>query len=229
MAKQKIRRKELLDENDEFLTFSRKLLRTCIHYKVHALIALGGLLAVIILISGIRYYSEQAEVKAFAMLDEAAVAYNTALAEKDPDAALEQARPLFEGLMDDYGGKNASELGRIVYAAAAADAGKFQMAIDMYEAALGSVEIYPYLRPIVLSGLGKALESNGDVAGAIRQYERVVADQTGLMQAEAYFHLGRLYAESGRPQESADAFQKVAAEYPDSVYKDMAQARVAGE
>jgi len=218
MAKDKISRKELLNQNDEFLTFSRKLLNTCIQYRYQVLGGLGVVLALVILILGVRYFSKRAEVQAYAQLDAVIQKYRESSQDKAGADVLKAAEAGFTELMNSYPGKNGADLGRIVFAGILLDAGESERAAKLYREALGEADRYPSLKPVIRMGLGNALEGTGDTAGAIQQFEDVVSDADNLMKPDAYFQLGRLYRAAGKNQEAAEAFRKIATDYPDSMF-----------
>jgi hypothetical protein len=62
-----------------------------------------------------------------------------------------------------------------------------------------------------------AEETQGDLAAAIRIYERIsgTADAERATVAQALLRLGMCYLKSGRKAEATSAFQKLAKEYPD--------------
>ena len=55
--KKKVTRKQLLKEPDEFLTFSTKLFNFVLKYKLQVLGALGGVILIVLAISGFSYYT----------------------------------------------------------------------------------------------------------------------------------------------------------------------------
>ena len=85
--KRKKTRKELLKEPDEFLTISSKLINLAIEYKTYLTYALGIILVLAVIISGIRFFSIRAENKAAALPDKSLTKYNSIKAEKMPAEA----------------------------------------------------------------------------------------------------------------------------------------------
>ena len=47
-----------------------------------------------------------------------------------------------------------------------------------------------------------------------------------VIKAEAFFNLGRLYADVGQSDKSVDAFKKIVSDYSDSIYFKLAQEKV---
>ena len=61
MAKKRVPRKELLKTEDEFITFSARLLQNIIKYKMQVSCAVGGILLLVVIYTGMQYYSNQKE------------------------------------------------------------------------------------------------------------------------------------------------------------------------
>ncbi len=113
MAKRKrVTRKQLLKEPDEFLTFSRRLLLFVLENKVKIATGLGAFFAVIIVFSGIQYFSDRAEDKAFALIGQGVDKYETLLKDDGPEKAYTDVQPDFQLILDKYSEKNAGKLDR---------------------------------------------------------------------------------------------------------------------
>ncbi len=228
MPKKKVSRKELLKEPDEFLTFSRRLMAFVLENQKPIAIGLGTVFGLIILFSLIGYFSEKSENQAFARLQEATRAYDQALEGKgSPEAAYEAVRSDFEALMDQYGNKEAGRIARMRFADIAYEAGDADQAIALYQKALNDFKGRPGIENLILSSLGYAHESRGELEKAAGYFEQITAAAGTLLKAEAYFNLGRLYEKLGEPQKSKAAFEKVISDYQDSVYADMVKEKLA--
>ena len=72
--KRKKTRKELLKEPDEFLTLTGRVIEFAVDHKNQLIYGLGIVLALAIILSGIRFFSIRAENKAAAMLNQSLMA-----------------------------------------------------------------------------------------------------------------------------------------------------------
>jgi tetratricopeptide (TPR) repeat protein len=220
-------RKELVKQQDGFLTFSQRLLATVVQYKVHVISGLALMLAVVLLVSGIRYMGIRAENQAFALMEKGVSEYEKALESDGAEKAYAQAGETFQQLLEDYGARDGGRLGRIVYAGMAYDAGDFDTAISLYRAALDEADAYPGLKPLILSGLGRAYEAKEAYAQAAESYEMIAKGEDRLMKEEACLRLGFIYDRMGNAEKSAEVFQKFVADYPNSTYIGMVKEKLA--
>ncbi len=229
MAKKKrMTRKQLLKEPDEFLTFSRRQFRFVMEHTREASIVLGVFFAIIIVISGIRYFSDKAEDKASALLGKSMIKYETAMKDSSSEKAYAEVEPDFHKILKEYSGKDAAKMARIVYAGICYDADDPDKAIELYSEATEDFGDNPSFRNIILSGLGYAYEKKKDYKTAVTYFEKISKGSDLLLKDEAFFNLGRLYAELGDTEKSADAFRKIVSDYSDSMYVELAKEKIAG-
>lgn len=229
MAKKKrVTRKQLLKEPDEFLTFSRRQFKFVMEHTREISIGLGAFFAVLAIIAGIRYFSDRAEDKASALLGKSITKYEKAMKDSDSEKAYAEVQPDFHKLLEEYPGKDAGKMARIIYAGISYDAGDPDKAIELYEEAIEDFDDNPSFRNIILSGLGYAYEKKEDYKTAVTYFEKISNGSDLLLKDEALFNLGRLYAELGDAEKSADAFKKIVSDYSDSMYVELAKEKTAG-
>jgi N-acetylmuramoyl-L-alanine amidase len=100
---------------------------------------------------------------------------------------------------------------------ASADSATLANAIDLYEQFAQRFPTNEHA-PKALAMAGRLTQQQGDNAGAIRQYERLLVTYPGSQYGdEAQFMIGFIYEENLGDLESAkEAYQKVIDRYPDS-------------
>jgi len=225
MAKKpkKVSRKKLLKEPDEFITFSGKLIRFGRTYRLQLAVGLGALFAILIIVSGVRFFAIKGEQKAFAALKKAQANYEALIAESEPGEAYEKVKPQFELLLDKYSNRQGGRLARIVYAHISYAGGAYQDAIDLYQEALDDFKDNPLMSHGLLSGLGYSHEALNEDAEAVKYFEMIVDGPDQILKDEALFHLGTLYQKTGDYTESRKAFDTIVADYPDSIYLELAK------
>jgi tetratricopeptide (TPR) repeat protein len=228
MAKKKITRKQLLKEPDEFLTVSSKLIRFSIEYKKQISLALGALFVLIVVILGIRYFSNKAEDNAFAMLEKAATKYESVLKDKDPNEAYREVENDFQRILKKYSGKKGGSLARVTYANICYNAGDFNKAIELFHGALDDFDENPALKDLILISLGYSHKERKDYKTAAQYFEMLVSRTDSIMKDEALFNLGWLYATIDEPDRSNDAYKKILSDFTDSIYFDLVREKVAG-
>jgi tetratricopeptide (TPR) repeat protein len=226
--KRKKTRKELLKEPDEFLTISTKLINLAIEYKTYLTYALGIILVLAVIISGIRFYSIRAENKASELLVASLTKYNSLKLEKQPAEVYDEVSADFQFILDKYNGKESAKLARLTYANICYNAGKYEQAIELYKTAQTEFAKHPMILNQVLSNLGYAYEQKGDYEIAVSYFEKISSAPEGIMRDEALYHLGRLYDELGLMEKSREAYDKILNEHQDFIYIDLVRERMSG-
>ena len=219
--KRKKTRKELLKEPDEFLTISTKLINLAIEYKTHLTYALGIILVLAVIISGIRFFSIRAENKASDLLDKSLTKYNSVKAEKQPAEVYDEVSADFQFILDKYNGKKSAKLARLTYANICYDAGKYEEAIELYKTAQTEFAKHPMILNQVLSNLGYAYEQKGDYETAVSYFEKISSAPERIMRDEALYHLGRLYDKLGLTEKSREAYNKILNDHQDFIFIDL--------
>ena len=226
--KRKKTRKELLKEPDEFLTISSKLINLAIEYKTQLTYALGILLVLVVIISGVRFFSIRAENNASALLERSLTKYNSIKAEKKPAEVYGEVTAEFQLILDKYKGKESAKLARIIYANICYNAGKYKQAIELFKTALTDFAKYPMIRQQILSNLGYAYEQEKDYSTAVGYFEKISTAPEPIMRDEALFHLGRLYDKLGENEKSREAYNKILTDHQDFIYIDLVKERMSG-
>ncbi len=224
--KKKISRKKLLKEPDEFISVSSKILNYLVKHKVVFISAVGVIFGTILIITGVFYFSEKAETKAFAMMRDGLERYQTVVGEDGPKEAYEVVGKDFKQIIDDYGTRMGGKLARITYAGIAYDAGDYDKAVSLYTLALEDSIDYPSLTNLILQGLGYCYEAKKDYPAAIKYFNRVATGVDPLLKAEACFNLGRIYALTGDNTKSTEFYKKIVAEHPDFLFINIVKDKI---
>ena len=226
--KRKKTRKELLQEPDEFMTLSGKLIGFAVDYKNQLTYALGIIVALALIFSGFRFFSIRAENKASALLDKSLSKYNSVKAEKQPDEVYREVSADFQFILDKYDGKESAKLARLTFANICYNAGKYKQAIELYKKGLTDFVKYPMIHNQILSDLGYAYEQQEDYVSAVNYFEKISSAPEAILRQEALYHLGRLYNKLGDNEKSREAYNKILNEYQDFIYIDLVKERLAG-
>jgi tetratricopeptide (TPR) repeat protein len=226
--KRKKTRKELLKEPDEFMTLTGKVIGFAVDHKTQLTYGLGIVLALAIIILGIRFFSIRAENKAAAMFNQSLIVYNNMKNQKTPEEVYTAVSAGFQSLLQKYGGKDSGKLARLLYANICYDAGHYKQAIELYNEALKDFESHAMIRSQILNNLGYAYEQQKDYSSAVSYFEKISEAPEQILRDEALFNLGRLYGKLGQPEKSKAAYQKIVSDYPDFIYIDMVKEQLAG-
>jgi tetratricopeptide (TPR) repeat protein len=226
--KRKKTRKELLREPDEFMTISGKLIGFAVDHKNQLAYALGIIVVLALIISGIRFFSIRAENNASALLDKSLTKYNSIKAEKQPDEVYGEVSADFQFILNKYKGKESAKLARLIYANICYNAGKYKQAIELFKTALTDFAKYPMIHHQILSNLGYAYEQEEDYSTAVGYFEKISAAPEPIMRDEALYHLGRLYDKLGENEKSREAYNKILTDHQDFIYIDLVKERMPG-
>lgn len=228
MKKKRLTRKELLKEPDEFMTTTGQIIRWAKANPKPIMYGVGAFLAIIVLVSLYGFYQDNRAQVSAELLSQILSQYGQASADGDPSQALAAVAPNFDRLVEKFDGQPAGKLGCLFYAHFCLKAKEPQKAAELYSKALKLLGDDPAMKPIILYGLASAHQAGGDTSEAISTYEKILSLETTTNKDSALFHLGRLYTEKGEPEKSREMYEKLAADYPDSTFAQMAKERVAG-
>jgi tetratricopeptide (TPR) repeat protein len=231
MAKKKtkkVTRKQLLKEPDEFITFTAKAIRFAMDYKYQLTGGLVGLVILILVGTGIRYFSIKTENTAFTLLSQSQIKYETLLKQNGPQKAFSEVAADFERILKKYSTQKGGRLARVIYASICYKAGNLDQAIALYNESLKDFKSNPFLKNLILSGLGYAHEEKKDLESATRYFNMIVAGSDPVMKSEALYHLGRLYDAKGDRDKSIEAYKQLLDRHAGSIYTELVKEKLGG-
>ena len=226
--KRKKTRKQLLKEPDEFITLSSKMIKLAIEYKTHLTWALGIILAIVVIFSGLRFFSSRSERNASLLLEQSLSEYNRIKTSKKPVEVYDEVSEKFQFILNKYGRKESGKLARLIFANICYDAGKYEQAIDLYKISLSDFKKYPMIFNQVLNSLGYACEQIKDLSAAVGYFEQISSATAGMMRAEALYHLGRIYSKLGQHAKSKEAYNTILSDHQDFIYIELVKERMSG-
>jgi tetratricopeptide (TPR) repeat protein len=225
---EKLTRKQLLKEPDEFITTSARALGWAAAHRRQLNIAICVALALTLVVTAVRWYMLRAEQRAERAFENALVRYERLQASSGAETAYRELSPEFETLVSGSGSGRASRAARLMLADIALRAGDTARAISQYEALLPLWGDSTYYTSLIRRCLAGAYRQQGDTAAAVGQFEAVTALADAPGKDEALFHLGILYGQLNQPDKSSAAYRRLLAEHPDSIYAAPARDKTAG-
>ncbi len=228
MAKKRISRKQLLKEPDEFFTGTGKLINWAKENLKQLLIGVGVFFGLIIFIAFFGYFREVRIQAASDLLSQSLTKYQADTDESKAVEALAEVRADFERLVNSYGGLPAGQLGGLLFGHICMAGQAVDEAIPHYEKALNDFGNDSSLINIILNGLGSAHAQKGNYQEAIEYYKQLVAGSSTVLKDAALFHLGMLYGQLDKPEESKKAYLQLRTDFPDSMYADIVQEKTTG-
>ncbi|MGA8178548.1 MAG: tetratricopeptide repeat protein [Desulfobacterales bacterium] len=219
-------RKRDLTDPDEFISFWTKLFDFVTAHKVPVSCALGAFLILLIIGAATLYFLRQSENKAFSLLQDGIAKYQTILKTEGPDKAYKGAEKDFQQIIKNYPQRQGGILARLYYADMCYAAKDYDKAITLYNPLLTELNEEPFLKNLVLNGLGYCYEAKKDYKRASGYFEMVATAQGYPMKDEALFNLGEMYAAIGNKEKSINAFKKILSDYPESIYTEIVKEKV---
>ena len=226
MAKTEKTRKQLLNEPDQFITFSGKLIAFGRSHAKTLLICAGVAVALLLTAATIRQISERNEKRASEMVEAAVTKYAAALEDTDPKTAYERVQTDFNDIFDRYGSQETAKVARILYGDISYKGADTDTAIAMYTQALEDFEHSAALRNIILSGLGHAYMVKSEYPQAMGYFEMIVSGSQPDMKSDALFNLAWLYETTGEEAKSKATYQQLLAEFPDTMYGELVKEKI---
>jgi tetratricopeptide (TPR) repeat protein len=220
---QKLTRKQLLKEPDEFITFSGKMIRWFTTYKQQAIIA--GVVVFVLLAAGAGYqaYLHHAENKASALLAEALSRYQVDLKANDPVKAYQSVENSFSRILDDYSSRSIGKIAGIEFANICYRAGEFDKAIALYKKAEEEFSATPFYKNLIFSSLGYAYEGKKDYESAVKYFEMLTTSADTSLKDLSLYNLASVYEKMGNKEKSKATFARIAADFPNSIYVEIAK------
>jgi tetratricopeptide (TPR) repeat protein len=226
MAKKRMTRKELLKTPDEFMTFTGKVIRFAVQYKIQ-LVSVGvAIVFLIFFVIGFRYFSNRAESRANGLLQKNVALYETAMEEKNAYDAYLAVEGDFNRLIIKYRATASGKTARLVFANICYRAGIAERSMTLYRKALEDFKDYPLIRRLIIASLGYCSEAMKDYPAAAEYFNKIAESPGVFLKAEAMFQLGRIYETMGDAERSINAFKMILSDYPASMYVELAREKV---
>jgi tetratricopeptide (TPR) repeat protein len=219
-------RKRDLNDPDEFISFWTKLFDFVTAHKVQVSCALGAFLILLIIGAATLYFLRQSENKAFSLLQDGIAKYQTILKTEGPEKAYKGAEKDFQQIIKNYSQRQGGILAKLYYADMGYAAKDYDKAISLYNPLLSELNEEPFLKNLVLNGLGYCYEAKKDYKRASGYFEMVATAQGYPMKDEALFNLGEMYAAIGNKEKSINAFKKILSDYPESIYTENVKEKI---
>ncbi|WP_022667257.1 tetratricopeptide repeat protein [Desulfospira joergensenii] len=226
MAEQKIsnERKKELEQMDPFQVNLLKAMTYAKAHKNQLMAALGAVVAVIVIFSGIMASFKHSEDRASELTARAIAKYAKA---RDPQKGFEAVKDDFGAVFQDYSNTNAGKMARMKFAKICFDAGEYDMAFDMYSQAYEVFKKDPGLKNFLLAALGNVCQAKKDFDQARSYFSRIESSDSALSKDQALFALAGLHEAQNESDASRKLYEKLASDYKDSIYHDIAEAKSA--
>ncbi len=217
-----------LQEPDVFVSRTSQLINYIYTNRKPILIGLAVLLIVVAGVFGYQWRRVQMEKNASQRLAEIMNRYREAVsaAEGDEEKAFENIRSDLKSLVETAASTRTGKIARVRFANLLYRAGEIKRAAELYRNAISDFQNEPEIRVFIESGLAHALQAQGEIDEAVSRFEAVLAFPGDVLDEDALFQLGELYAASGKTEKSEQAFRELLTRFADSMYTDLVKTKL---
>ena len=221
---EKVDVKDLLNQPDEFITFTDKLVKWG-QENLKAVIAICvGFVVLVCLIVGISSYLDYRDNQAALSISEAYDKYVKIVADQDKNPDL---GPAIEGLTKataEYGATPAGILGRMALGNLLLEKGDWAAAEKSFNEMTEETDLDQTLVPLAWYGLGKALEGQNKFQEAAQAYSTAAQGAGKSLKSVYMYDQARVLAAGGKKDDAASLYHKIANDSPDDPYALRAKA-----
>ena len=212
MARQRISRKELLRQPDQFLTRSARVIAWAESNATSILYSAGAVIFAVILVGGWSLWRTNRYAQAEALLYEAMNAVGNGEVVQQDASQNDQMVQALQSLVRDYGGTPVAiqaywNLGRLYFARA-----EYVAALEAYEQArnrLSGSSESALMGAMIALNIAYAEEAQGVCEQALGNFETVLkAPAAPWLRSEAYLGMGRCHEESGDLRKAAEVYDR---------------------
>ncbi len=232
MPKEKVDRKRLLKEPDEFISTSMRLMGWL--RRNSRWVTAGAVLVVVCGVAfwGWRVYQSRIEAQAQDLFSQAYGLYSRAMEETQMAVSQDlmgRAAERFQAIIKQFPHTTAGWMARVYRGRACYGLGKYPEAIEEFEAALASLPSSGHgtMRAVALHGLGLALQAKGDWDRAAEVFSSLKETASGSFGRVAELELAKCYEKQGKAKEALSLYRSLLGTLNEPLQKEMIQAQVA--
>jgi tetratricopeptide (TPR) repeat protein len=225
MADQKVsneRRREL-EQLDPFQENLLKAMAYVKEYKKQLMLVAGAVVLVIVIFSAIMYSFQKAENNAATLVSQALNKYAQI---NDPDKGYLEVKDDFQAIFADFSNTSAGRRAKVKFAKVCYDASKFDESYKYYKESLGLFKNEALMENFLLASLGHVSLARNEIEEAKKYFLQIEKSKTDLLKDEAIFSLAMIYEKTDNIAESKKMYEKIVADYENSMYQSIAKARV---
>jgi predicted negative regulator of RcsB-dependent stress response len=223
MSREKISRKKLLQEPDEFLSLSQRVWLWVHENRERTGMIAGGIAAAVLLAVGAKAYVDRTRGQRSNAVAAAVARYTQA-----PGGAIPaDLRQELSALADRYAGSPEGAVARFFEAGALAGAGETEKARQLYAALAAPNAPQVDLALLARQSLAYLDLASGAVDAALSAFQDLLKAQGGAVaRAQIMLEIAAIHEKQGRAAEARRVYQEILAEHPDGSWAVAAKDRL---
>jgi predicted negative regulator of RcsB-dependent stress response len=229
VAEKKPRRKELLKEPDEFITWSARAVAFTRNNP--RTIGLTASLIVVVALASLAYYGYQnrRQSAAHEMLESAVRTYEILSVSENSKSSPEQDKVLAEldTISKNYGGLPSGEVAVLYEGHVLFNKGDYEGALKRYNQFQASALARKGLGPLAQYNIAETYMALKDSEKAISVFEQLSRDINSPYRREAYSSIARIYEMLDKKKEATQAYKQYLKIFPEAPDADFVKAKIA--
>ncbi len=230
MAEKKISRKDLLNEPDEFMTWTASAIQYGREHPGHVSTALTVAICIVVAVFAGYGYLQYRKSVAHELFEKAYLDYRKASITPEADQAKAWDRCLaeFEQVSRKYGSLPSGELGLLYAGHVLYKKGDYKGAAQSYEKMQSTSLAAKGLGPLVTYHQAMTAMAMGDNEQAILFFDRLAKNTKSPYLREAYSSIAKIYLATGKNKEALQAYKQYLKMYPQAPDAASVRAKIAG-
>ena len=229
VAEKKVSRKELLNEPDEFISTTSRVI-TYARENPNLLISciVASVLAVVIGL-GIYAYQSKKESRGHELFQVASRNFERESTSNDKPnkETLEKLLTEFDSIAKDYGGYVSGDLALLYSGHVSYKTGNYESALERYTKTLNTSLAKHGFGPLIQYNMGQTLFALKNYDKALALFDQFSRDITSPYRREAHVKMAKIYEALGKNKEAVQAYRQYLKIFPEAPDADFVKARIA--
>lgn len=223
MSREKISRKKLLQEPDEFLSLTQRVWLWIHQNREKTGMIAGGVAAAVLLAVGVKGYADRSDGQRSTAVAAAVARYT-----QTPAGAIPaELRQELAALADRYAGSPEGAVARFFQAGALAAAGESDQARQIYATLAAAAAQQGEIAALSRQALAYLDLAAGSVDAALSAFQDLLKVQGGAVaRAQIMLEIATIHENRGRAAEARRVYQEILAEHPDGSWAVTAKDRL---
>ncbi len=229
VAEKKLTRKELLNEPDEFISITGKVLKS-VKDNPNVLISFVVIFVLIMVIGlGVYAYQSRKEAKGhelFLMASRNFEKEATSINQPTKET-LQKLQSEFDSIAKDYSGYLSGDLSLLYSGHVSYKAEDYERALESYSKTMNTSLAKHGFAPLIQYNVAQTLFTLKNYDKALALFDQFSKDITSPYRREAHVNMARIYEALGKNKEAVQAYRQYLKIFPEAPDADFVKARIA--